>query len=218
MRVARRFCGTSVGKKIIMAMTGGCLAGFLVVHVLGNTAIYFGAHAFNSYAAHLHEFDPVLKFFELVLVLIFLIHVSFGVMLFLHNRVARPLRYAVNKSSGGSTLGSSTMLYTGVVILAFIGYHLFYVSFSPEHFSSSIAVVIRDQLHVPFVAGLYIVSIMALALHLSHGLWSLWQSLGVSHPAYDMVIRRGTLTLAVVMGTVFVSFPILAMVWDGFLQ
>jgi succinate dehydrogenase / fumarate reductase cytochrome b subunit len=207
-----------VGKKIIMAITGACLAGFLVVHLLGNTAIYFGAHAFNSYAAHLHEFDPVLKFFEVILLLLFLVHVSFGVMLFLRNRVARPSRYAVNKSSGGSTPGSSTMLYTGLVILAFISYHLFNVSFSPVHFMSSIAVVIRDHLHVPFVAGLYIVSIIALTVHLSHGLWSLWQSLGVSHPAYDTLIRRGGLGLAVVAGTVFCSFPILALVWDGFLR
>ncbi len=216
MRILRRFCGSSVGKKIIMAITGACLASFLVVHLLGNTAIYFGAQAFNNYAAHLHEYDPILKVFEVVLLVLFLVHVSFGVMLFIRNRVARPTRYAVSKSSGGSTLGSTTMLYTGLITLVFIGYHLLYVSFSSSH--ASIADVIQTHLASSFVAGLYIVAVIALAVHLSHGLWSLWQSLGASHPAYDPFLRRGTLGLAIVVGGVFISFPILAMVWDGFLQ
>ncbi len=218
MRIVRRFCGSSVGKKVIMAVTGMSLAGFVLVHVLGNTAIYFGAESFNSYAAHLHELDPLLKVFEVVLLLLFVVHVSFGVSLFIRNRFARPQRYAVSQSSGGRTLGSVTMFYTGLIILAFIAYHLWSVSFSSRPFMTSIADLIRAHLQSPYVAGLYMVSVSAMALHLSHGLWSLWQSLGGSHPAYDTLLRRGALALAVLVGCVFVSFPILAQVWDGFLR
>lgn len=218
MVIVRRFCGSSVGKKIIMALTGVSLAGFILVHLLGNTAIYFGAHSFNSYAAHLHKFDPILKVFEVVLLLLFLVHVSFGVMLFIRNRIARPSRYAVNKSSGGSTLGSATMLYTGLIILGFIGYHLWVVSFTSTSFLTSIADVIRVHLQSAPVAAVYIVAVLALAVHLSHGLWSLWQSLGGSHPAYDKLLRRGSLGVAVLVALVFVSFPILAQVWEGFLR
>lgn len=219
MIIVKRFCGSSVGKKIIMAVTGIGLAGFVVVHLLGNTAIYFGADALNSYAQHLHTFDPLLKVFEVGLVLLFLVHISFGTRLFIRNRAARPTRYAVQASAGGSSLGSSTMFYTGLMILAFVGYHLWAVTLSPQPtLFGSIAKVIRTHLQSPPVAGMYIVAILALALHLSHGLWSLWQSLGGSHPAYDTLLRRTTLGLAVVMGAVFVSFPILALVWDGFLR
>ncbi len=218
MRIVRRFCGSSVGKKIIMAITGLSLAGFILVHLLGNTAIYFGAHSFNSYAAHLHEFDPILKFFEVVLLLLFVAHVSFGVMLFIRNRLARPSKYAMSKSSGGSTLGSATMLYTGLIILSFISYHLWAVSSTPVSFMTSIADVIRVHLQSAPVAAVYIIAVLALAVHLSHGLWSLWQSLGGSHPAYDTLLRRGSIGVAVLVGIVFVSFPILAQVWDNFLR
>ena len=218
MRIVRRFCGSSVGKKVIMAVTGTALAGFILVHLLGNTAIYFGSDAFNSYAAHLHEFDPVLKVFEVVLLVLFMVHVSFGVSLFIRNKCARPQRYAVTASSGGSTLGSATMFYTGLIVLIFIGYHLWSVSFSSPLFLMSIADVIRQHLQLPVVAGLYLVSVLALALHLSHGLWSLCQSLGASHPTYDLMLRRGAVGLAVLVGGVFVSFPLLAQLWDGFLR
>lgn len=218
MRIVRRFCGSSVGKKVIMAVTGMSLAGFVLVHVLGNTAIYFGADSFNSYAAHLHEFDPLLKVFEVVLLLLFSVHVSFGVSLFILNKLARPQRYAINQSSGGRTLGSVTMFYTGLIILAFIGYHLWAVSFASRPLLTSIADLIRVHLQQPYIAGLYLVAVLALALHLSHGLWSLLQSLGGSHPAYDTLLRRGALGFAVLVGGVFVSFPILAQVWDAFLR
>jgi succinate dehydrogenase / fumarate reductase cytochrome b subunit len=207
-----------VGRKVIMAVTGMGLAGFILVHLLGNTSIYFGAHAFNSYASHLHQFDPLLKVFEVALGLLFVVHVSFGVSLFIRNRRARPVRYAVSASSGGSTLGSSTMFYTGLIILGFIGYHLWAVSFAPKSFMTSIADVIRLHLQSTPVAVAYLLAVLALAVHLSHGLWSLWQSLGAAHPAYDVPLRRTAFGLAVITGCVFMSFPFLAMVWDGFLR
>lgn len=216
MRIVRRFCGSSVGKKVIMSLTGIGLACFLVIHLLGNSSMYFGPSAFNSYAAHLHEFDPFLKVFEVGLLLLFLIHIGFGVSLFIHNLAARPSRYAVKKSSGGRTLGSATMLYTGLIVLAFIIYHFMSVAFAPH--SSAIADVIRTQLQALPTAILYIVGIAALLVHLSHGLWSLWQSVGGSHPAYDTLLRRGALGFALVIGAVFISFPVLALMWDEFLR
>lgn len=216
MRIVRRFCGSSVGRKVIMALTGTGLACFLVIHVLGNSSIYFGATAFNRYAAHLHDFDPLLNVLEVGLLLLFLTHIAFGGSLFVRNRAARPLKYTVNRGGGGRTPGSATMFYTGLMVLAFIGYHLLYVSFMPH--GASIAEVIRLQLQSPPVALAYVVGVIALAVHLSHGLWSLWQSVGGTHPAYDTLLQRSAIGLAIVLGSVFVSFPVLALVWDDFLR
>ncbi|HSO19012.1 MAG TPA: succinate dehydrogenase, partial [Desulfosarcina sp.] len=116
--------GSSIGKKLMMAVTGFSFCGFLVTHLAGNLTIYGGRDAFNSYAEHLHSLGPLVTAAELVLLTLFLVHVGTGVILFLQNLKARPVRYAVNKNAGGRTLGSATMPYTGVLILAFIVFHL----------------------------------------------------------------------------------------------
>ncbi|HHB76999.1 MAG TPA: succinate dehydrogenase, partial [Desulfobulbus sp.] len=107
-------CSSSVGKKYIMALTGFMLGGFLLVHAAGNTSIFWGRHAFNSYAEHLHSLGFLITIAELVLLTIFLLHIITGISLFLQNLGARDSRYAVQKSAGGRTWGSRTMPYTGL--------------------------------------------------------------------------------------------------------
>ncbi len=216
MKVARRFCGTSVGRKYIMAISGICLAIFLVVHLLGNTTIFFGAEAFNSYAEHLHSLGPLVTVAEVVLLLIFLTHISFGVALFIRNSLARPSRYEVNQSSGGRTPGSRTMFYSGLLILALLVFHLLTVHFI-EHVEP-ISTLIRNEFASFWVSVFYIIGLAGVGLHLSHGLWSLWQSLGVNHPLYDLTLERGALLGAVLIAGVFMVFPALGFFWDGFLR
>ncbi len=216
MKIMRRFCGTSVGRKYIMALSGSALALFLVVHLLGNTSIFFGARAFNSYAAHLHGLGPLVTMAEVVLLLIFLVHIGFGATLFLRNSLARPARYEVNRSSGGRTLGSRTMFYSGLLILGLLVFHLVTVHFANH--PGQISALIRNEFASLPVSFLYLVGLAALGLHLSHGLWSLWQSLGVNHPLYDLTLERGALLGAVVIAGVFMVIPVLGLVWDGFLR
>ncbi|MEN8258428.1 MAG: succinate dehydrogenase cytochrome b subunit [Thermodesulfobacteriota bacterium] len=216
MKVVRRFCGTSVGRKYIMALSGAGLAIFLVVHLLGNTSIFFGAQAFNSYAEHMHGLGPLVSVAEVVLLLFFLVHISFGATLFIRNSLARSSRYEVNRSSGGRTPGSRTMFYSGLMVLVLVIFHLFTVHFANH--PGPISALIRSEFASLPVSLFYIVGLAAVGLHLSHGLWSIWQSLGVNHPLYDLTLDRGALLGAVVIAGLFMVFPILGLLWDGFLR
>lgn len=216
MKVLRRFCGTSVGRKYIMAISGSGLALFLVVHLLGNTSIFFGAPAFNSYAAHLHGLGPLVTVAEVTLLLIFLVHISFGTTLFVRNSLARPSRYEVTRSSGGRTPGSRTMFYSGLVILVLLIFHLATVHFANH--PGPISVLIRNEFASLSVTIFYLVGLAAVGLHLSHGLWSLWQSLGINHPLYELTLERVALLGAVAIAGVFMVIPVLGLLWDGFLH
>ena len=105
--------GSSIGKKLLMAITGLCFCGFLAMHLAGNLTIYNGGNTFNNYAERLHSLGALLTIAELGLVFFALVHVIMGLLLFLENRKARPVAYAVKKSAGGQTFGATTMPYTG---------------------------------------------------------------------------------------------------------
>ncbi len=115
---------SSIGKKLLMALTGLAFCGFLAGHLAGNLTIYGGKDAFNSYAEHLHALGPVLTLMEWGLLVFAVVHVCAGLTLFYQNFRARTSRYAVNKWAGGRTIGSATMPYTGILLLTFIILHL----------------------------------------------------------------------------------------------
>ena len=121
--------GSSVGKKLMMAVTGLFFCVFLVLHLAGNLTLYMGKDAFNSYAEHLHSLGPLLTLAEWGLLIFAVIHISTGLLLFYQNFKARPERYAVSKRAGGRTLGSATMPYTGWRFSAAVCY------LSPAQFS-----------------------------------------------------------------------------------
>ena len=121
--------GSSVGKKILMAVTGLCMIGFLAVHLLGNMMAFAGADAFNGYAAKLHALQPYLTVFNIGLATLGLVHIAVGTILFFENRKARSTRYKVYQNPGGRTIASDTMPYTGVLILIFVIFHLLKFTF-----------------------------------------------------------------------------------------
>ena len=121
--------GSSVGKKLLMAVTGLGLIGFLAVHLLGNVMAFAGAEAFNGYAAKLHSLQPYLTVFNIGLATLGLVHIVVGTILFFENLKARPTRYKIYQNPGGRTIGSYTMPYTGVLILLFVIFHLFKFTF-----------------------------------------------------------------------------------------
>ena len=123
---------SSVGKKLMMALTGLAFVGFLAAHLAGNLTLYGGKSAFNAYAEKLHSLGPVLKVFELGLIAFAVVHIATGLWLFWENRQARPVRYAQHASRGGRTLSSRTMPYTGLIILAFVLFHLSNFTFSDK--------------------------------------------------------------------------------------
>ncbi len=199
--------GSSIGKKLMMAITGFSFCGFLTVHLAGNLTIYGGQEAFNGYAGHLHALGSLLTVAELALLTLFLVHVITGLTLFLQNLKARPTRYAVNKSAGGRTFGSATMPYTGALILAFIVFHLLNFHFVDKS-DTTIFTIVSDTFSSPGYVAIYMLAMVVAATHVSHGFWSAFQTLGANHPKYMPIFRTVGIAFAVVIGVGFGFLPI----------
>jgi succinate dehydrogenase / fumarate reductase cytochrome b subunit len=206
---------SSIGKKSIMAASGLLLSLFLLTHLLGNSVIFLGRDAFNAYAEKLHSVGALIYLFEAGLLTLFFIHIITGIILYLENLQARPSRYSVNTSEGGRSWGSRTMPYTGVIILVFIIVHLLNFHFTDKNVP--VADLVRELLSRPGLALFYIFSLLAVALHLSHGIWSLFQSIGFSHDKYNQLLLKGALAFSLLVGTVFILIPLLALVSRSFL-
>jgi len=206
---------SSVGKKSIMAASGLLLSLFLLTHLLGNSVSFLGRDAFNAYAEKLHSLGGLVYVFEIGLLTLFLIHIITGIILYVENLQARPARYSVNTAEGGRSWGSRTMPYTGVIIIVFIIVHLLNFHFTDK--SVPVADLVRGLLSRPPLALFYIVSLLAVALHLSHGAWSLFQSIGFNHDKYNGLLLKGALAFSILVGTVFILIPVLALVSRSFL-
>ena len=199
--------GSSVGKKLMMAATGLFFCVFLVLHLAGNMTIYMGKDAFNSYAEHLHALGPLLVLAEWGLLIFAVIHISTGLFLFYQNFKARPTRYAVNKRAGGRTLGSATMPYTGVILLLFVIYHLFNFHFVDKT-HTTIFQIVSNAFAQPSYVLIYTFAMIIAAVHVSHGLWSAFQTLGANHPKYTPLLRGLSLVFCLIVGIGFGFIPV----------
>jgi len=198
---------SSVGKKLMMAVTGLFFCLFLVLHLAGNLTLYMGKDVFNSYAEHLHSLGPLVTVAEWGLLIFAVIHVSTGLFLFYQNFKARPQRYAVNKRAGGRTLGSATMPYTGVVLLLFVFYHLFNFHFVDKT-HTTIFQIVSNAFAQPGYVLIYTFAMIIAAVHVSHGFWSAFQTLGVNHPKYTPFLRGLSLVFSLIVGIGFGFIPI----------
>ena len=202
-----RTLGASIGKKLMMAITGLCFVGFLVVHLAGNLTLYGGQDLFNAYAEHLHALGPVVIVAEWGLLTLALIHVITGLTLFYQNLQARPTRYQVSKAAGGRTIGSATMPYTGVIILAFVVMHLINFHFVSKE-GTTIYQIVTDAFADPLYVAIYVLAMVVVALHVSHGFWSLFQTIGANHPKYMPAIQTLGLVISLVFGIGFGFIPV----------
>ncbi len=207
MNYFRFLIGSSVGKKMLMAVTGLCLIGFLSVHLLGNTMAFVGADAFNDYAKKLHSLEPYFTVFNIGLLTIGLVHILVGIILFFENLRARPNRYEVYNNPGGMTFGSKTMPYTGILILIFVIMHLLKFTFVDKS-----VIPIYQQMAATFANPgwvlMYVVAMVIVAFHISHGFWSLFQTFGINHPRYTPLIMRLGLVVTLVIGIGFGILPV----------
>lgn len=181
-----RFFSSSIGKKILMAASGLLLVLFLIVHAAGNAAVFFGSKAFQAYADALHGLPVVVLLFGAGLLVIFLVHIFIGIQLFLENRKIGTSRYAVNTRVCNNTFASATMPYTGLLILLFVIIHVFGFGVNPG--DVKVSVLINDLLGNFFYGLFYLFSFCVLAVHLSHGFWSMLQTFGFNHPRYNQGI------------------------------
>ncbi len=203
-----------------MAVTGLMLVGFISVHLLGNLSVFFGADAINAYAKHLHDLGPLVWLFRLAMLGIFAVHITFGVQLYLENRAATPDSYAVQKTLV-TTFSAKTMVFTGLIVLAFLLYHLlhFTVQITNPDISAvnipeangmlDVFTMVTASFQKVFIALVYIVAMIALTLHIYHGFSSWVQTFGLSNGAsQDKVILVGRL-LAIGYGLAYIAIPLL---------
>lgn len=183
-----RLVTSSIGKKLIMSTSGLLLLLFLCSHAAGNATIFMSSKVFQSYADELHSHPLIVLVFSLAILVIFLAHILVGLYLFYQNRAVSNSRYAVSTRVVKNSFASETMPYTGLFILLFVVVHIFGFTFSPK--SILISVTVKNLLSNFFYALFYILAFIALAIHLSHGFWSMMQTFGVNHPRYNELIAR----------------------------
>ena len=214
MSNAPGFLGSSIGRKVVMAVTGLILIGFVLGHLIGNLQVYLpdGREALNHYGVLLRTLlhGGALWVVRSVLLVAVSLHIWSAASLTLESRRARPEPYRERKWKE-ATYASRTMRWGGVIILLFVIYHLLHFTTGTVHPD-----FVEGDVYHNFVAGFrsvpaslfYIVAMIALALHLRHGVWSMCQTLGVSHPRYIALAHAAAWLIALVVLLGNVSFPI----------
>jgi succinate dehydrogenase / fumarate reductase cytochrome b subunit len=208
-----RFYDSSIGKKAVMAVTGLVLFGFLILHMLGNLQVFLGRDVMNHYAETLHGNMGLLWTARIILLVAVLLHTWAAIQLTAVKAAARPIAYVKPGNVQGST-GSRTMMLTGPVIALFVIGHLL-------HFTTGTIHPQFVELHAyenvvtgfsnPIAAALYMVAMILVAFHLSHGIWSMFQSIGFSHPRYTPMIKKFAAVFSWILIAGFLSVPIAVM-------
>jgi succinate dehydrogenase / fumarate reductase cytochrome b subunit len=211
---AARFWNATIGKKIVMAVSGAVLILFLVGHLLGNLQVFMGAERFNDYARFLRVEPALLWTIRIVLLIMVVLHIWASVSLAVLNKFeARPVGY-VKKKNAGSTYASRTMYWSGPIILAFVIYHLMQFTWGVGGTPFEEGRVYQNLVagfQVPVISLFYIIAMALLMLHMYHGAWSLFQTLGMNHPRYTPLLRRLAKVLSILLFLGFISIPISVM-------
>lgn len=210
-----------IGAKVLMAITGLMLSGFLLGHVSGNLLVFAGPDAINAYAEGLRKFPALLWVARIGLIAAFGAHLALAIHVSRQNRAARPVPYAFNNTVQAS-FASRSMLVTGLAMFAFVLFHLAHFTWratDPVIATMGEFDVYQMLIHgfkKPAISGTYLLAMAAIGLHLSHGLGSVFQTLGLNHPRYNKVIRGVAPFIGFAIAGLFASIPL--SVYFGFLK
>lgn len=216
---------SSIGKKLIMSLTGLFLITFLVVHLSGNLLLLKndGGQAFNEYTVFMTT-NPLIKTTSYVLYTFILLHVIYSLILSIHNRSARPVRYAKYKGEANSSWSSRNMGFLGTIILIFLVIHLksyWYglkvgavpmVNYPEFGEAADLYTVVKASFSQWWYVALYVLSMIGLAYHLSHGFSSAFQTLGLHHKKYTPFIQKLGIFFAIVVPLLFALIPVIMFV------
>jgi succinate dehydrogenase / fumarate reductase cytochrome b subunit len=214
------FYRSAVGKKAVMAVTGVILFGWIFLHMVGNLKLYLGPVHLNEYAHWLRALGTpampetgALWITRLILLLVVVLHIHSAYALTMMNREARPIGYRDRDFVKG-TYAARTMRWGGVIILLFVIYHLLHLTTGDAHHDF----VKDDPYHnvvtgfrIWWVSAAYIIANLALGLHLYHGVWSMFGSVGLTNPKYETWRRNFATVFAVLITVANVSFPLSVM-------
>lgn len=219
------FLSSSVARKFVMAVTGFVSFGYVGGHMLGNLQIYMGQNQLNKYAEFLHSLGAGLWIIRLVLLCCFGLHIWLGLQLKLENWSARPDSYA-RKKELKTGLAARTMIWTGAIVFAFVIYHIlqFTVRSTDPRFASLSDALGRYDVYTMVILGFsniwislfYIIAVGLLCYHLSHGVWSMFQSLGWNNKRSERWLKGIAWVFATVIFLGFISIPL--SVLSGYLK
>ncbi len=207
-----RFWESTNGQKAVMAVTGAILFLFVIFHMIGNLQVFEGPEQLNFYGAALRRFPEALWAARVVLLFAVVLHIWSSILLALRKTGARPVGYAKRKNTN-SSYASRTMYWSGPILLAFIIYHLLhltagYINPGGPFIEGDVYHNLVAGFQVWYVSLWYIFSMILLALHIRHGAWSMFQSLGMNHPRHTPVLKKAAAALAVIIAVGYTSIPV----------
>lgn len=219
METALKLTQTHIGKKAVMAVSGCLLFGFVLVHFAGNLSVYAGPQAMYNYAKGLRTIPGGLWVARAGLLALIVAHVASAVALYKANKTARPGRYAVQRDLA-TNYAAKTMYFSGPILTFYILFHIAHLTLGkvPVHEFSDYNVYNNFVygFQVWWISLLYIIGNGALGIHLYHGMWSMFQSLGLNHPRYNALRRQFATAFALLITVGNISYPIAVMA--GFLK
>jgi succinate dehydrogenase / fumarate reductase cytochrome b subunit len=214
MEKALTFIDTTIGKKVVMAISGLVMFGFTVGHMLGNLQIFLGPEVFNNYAVTLHNTKLLLWGTRGVLSVAFLLHIAMALQLVSQSAAARPIPYKVKKNER-TTFAALTMKFSGFTLLFFVIYHLAHFTFpgvamgayEHQHFSAAYTNFVNG-FSIPWVVAVYIAAMISLGLHLYHGSYSLFQTVGLNNPLRNDTVKSLAQFVALVVTAGNIVLPL----------
>ena len=204
------FYRNTIGKKAVMAVTGVILTGWILGHVLGNVLIFRGPGAVNQYAALLKSNMALLWALRSFMLVTVVLHVTAAIQLVRQERASRPVGYR-RQVPQESTFASRTIRWGGLLLALFIVYHILHMTTGTLHPAFDHVDVYSNMvrgLRVWWVGAIYLIAVAALGLHLYHGMWSVFQSLGFSSPGISTVRRRLATAIAIFDYIGFTAIPV----------
>jgi succinate dehydrogenase / fumarate reductase cytochrome b subunit len=217
MEKALSFIDTTIGKKVVMAISGLVLFGFTVGHMLGNLQIFLGPEVFNDYAVTLHDTKLLLWGTRGVLLVSFALHLVMAVQLMAQSAEARPVAYKMKRNER-TTFAALTMKFSGFTLLFFVLYHLAHFTFpgvamgayDHQHYSAAYSNFVNG-FSIPWVVAVYIAAMISLGLHLYHGSYSLFQSVGLNNPLRNDTVKSLAqfVALVVTVGNIVLPLSVL---------
>lgn len=211
---------SSIGKKLVMAITGICLILFLKIHLFNNLTLFAGPEVFNAVVKSLDSIKPLIRVIEVILATIFVLHIFNGIKLYFENRKARPVEYTVSGAAKNSTLFSRTMIHSGTIILIFLVVHLrtMWVSFNFDaqiHENHTYYETVAAAFQNPIYASFYILAMFMLGFHLNHGFQSAFQTFGWNNNKYFPIIKIIGTVYSVLVALLFASIPVYFLFFFG---
>lgn len=224
MTTLRRVFSSTVGTKLLIGLTGLALFLYMILHLIGNALVFVGRETFNAYS-HMLISNPLIIPVEVGLALIFVLHIYKTITNYFSNSAARPVGYSKKEYAGHTSrksLASSTMIYSGLVVLAFVVIHVLQMRFEAlggTWYEAAGGAPVRDLYRSeielfqnPLWVVVYVVGVVLVGLHLRHGIASGFQSLGLDHPKYTRRLTTWGIVLAIIIGGGLAIIPIWAYV------